>query len=92
MMGSPHERQGFDMTEIQANEASFAPRPKASTTSSLCSIVDAILEVGRQRAAVLVRLRAALQSGKQEEALDLARELCGMEYEKKSHRTSTRLN
>jgi len=44
-------------------------------------IVDTILEVGRQRKAVLDQLRAALQSGDSPQALNLARQLCGLQNE-----------
>lgn len=49
---------------------------------SLSEIVDAILEVGRQRKIVLDQLRAALQSGDDRQALELARQLCGLPNEK----------
>ena len=54
-------------------------------------VVDAILEVGRQRNAILDRLRAALQSGDNSQALNLARQYCGLTHEE-SDRTNTRLN
>ena len=54
-------------------------------------IVDAILEVGRQRVALLGQLRSALESGDDSKALNLARQLCGLENEE-SDRTNPRLN
>lgn len=54
-------------------------------------MVDAILEVGRQRKAVLDKMRAALQSGDDSGALELARKLCGLHNEE-SYRTNSRLN
>ena len=45
---------------------------------SLSGIVDAVLEIGRQRNTLLTQLRAALQSGKDDDALILARRLCGL--------------
>jgi len=48
------------------------------TSIALSGVVDAILEVSRQRKALLDQLRAALQSGNNAEALQLARELCGL--------------
>ena len=42
------------------------------------AIVVAIQDIGRQRKELLERLRTALQSGKNTEALSLARELCGI--------------
>jgi len=41
-------------------------------------IVDAILEVSRQRKSLLNKLRSVLQSGNDAEALQLARRLCGL--------------
>jgi len=51
---------------------------------SLSGVLDAILDVGKKRDAQLRDLRIALISGKDDEALKLARELCGLAvlYEK----------
>ena len=46
--------------------------------TSLNGLVDAILEVSRQRKVLLDQLRFALQSGNDAEALRLARQLCGL--------------
>ena len=48
---------------------------------SLSGIVDVILEVGRQRNTLLAQLRVALELGKEREALNFARRLCGLSYE-----------
>jgi hypothetical protein len=53
-------------------------------------VVDAILEVGRQRKAVLEQLRQALESGRDDYALTLARELCGLH--EKNNRADSRIN
>jgi len=45
---------------------------------SLSGVVEAILEVGRQRGTLLAQLRAALESGQEKEALALARRMCGL--------------
>jgi hypothetical protein len=58
---------------------------------NISGAVDAILEVGRQRKAVLEELRAALQSGNDLQALDIARQLCGLQHAE-SNRTNTRIN
>jgi hypothetical protein len=58
---------------------------------NIAGVVDAILEVGRQRAALLEQLRVALQSGDDPKALSLARRLCGLGNEE-SNRTNSRLN
>jgi hypothetical protein len=59
--------------------------------SNVSGVIDAILEVGQQRKALLVQLRAALQSGNDSGALELARQLCGLGHEE-SHRTNSRIN
>jgi len=58
---------------------------------NITGTVDAILEVGRLRKAVLEKLRAALQSGNVPEALNLARQLCGLQNET-CNRANSRLN
>jgi hypothetical protein len=58
---------------------------------NISGAVDAILEVGRQRKAVLEKLRAALQSGNDSQALDVARQLCGLHHEE-CDRINPRLN
>lgn len=50
-------------------------------------VVDAILEVGQQRKAVLAQLRVALESGDSCAVLNLAKRLCGLNDE-----TSNRVN
>ena len=52
---------------------------KAFPQISLSGLVDAILEVGNQRKALLSRLRSALRSGSDSEALGFARQLCGLQ-------------
>jgi hypothetical protein len=79
------------MKPTQAKSEQGATRDSAQTDISLSGIVDAILEVGRQRKIVLDKLRAALQSGDDCRALDLARQLCGLQNEK-SNRINPRLN
>lgn len=57
----------------------------------MSGVVDAILEVGRQRNLLLTQLRSALESGAEREALILARRLCGLPYEE-GNRTDPCLN
>ncbi len=57
----------------------------------MSGIVDAILDVGRQRNALLAQLRSALESGAEKEALILAKRLCGVTHEE-GNRTDPRLN
>lgn len=53
--------------------------PNGVDPSNIMGTVDAILEVGRQRKFVLNQLRVALQSGDDSQALNLARQLCGLQ-------------
>lgn len=56
--------------------------PRGSTTKTVAlsvpGLVDAILEVSRQRKTILDQVRSALLSGNDVEALQLARRLCGL--------------
>jgi hypothetical protein len=45
---------------------------------AISGVVDAILEVSRQRKSLLDRMRSALQTGNDATALQLARQLCGL--------------
>src|ERR1035438_3844131 len=51
---------------------------RALPQMSLSGVVDAIREVGIQRKALFCRLRSALESGSDSEALGFARQLCGL--------------
>ena len=62
-----------------------------SLEPNTAGVVDAILEVGRQRRTLLENLRAALESGDEPKALRFARQLCGLGNEE-SNRTNSRLN
>jgi hypothetical protein len=67
--------------------------PIADTqTISMSGIVDSILEVGRQRNSLLAQLRTALQSGQDDQALAVARQLCGMSNHEERHPANSRLN
>jgi hypothetical protein len=79
------------MTLRQTSSEGVATRDSAETGVSVSGVVDAILEVGRQRNVLLVRLRSALQSGDNTQALNLARQLCGLQNEE-SARINPRLN
>jgi hypothetical protein len=59
--------------------------------TSFNGIVDAILEVSRQRNSLLSQIRIALECGQNDQALALARQLCGLSHEE-SHRTHSRIN
>jgi hypothetical protein len=45
-------------------------------------VVEAVLQVGRQRNSILELMRVALESGDEKKALTLARQLCGINHEK----------
>jgi hypothetical protein len=53
--------------------------PNGAGSLNIMGAVDAILEVGRQRNIILNQMRAALQSGDDSRALNLARQLCGLQ-------------
>ena len=55
---------------------------QAESNLTLSGVTDAILEVGRQRKALLYQMRGAIQSGDTEKVLRLARQLCGLIDEK----------
>lgn len=55
-------------------------------------LVDAAMEIAQRRRETLRRLRRALETSEDAEALNVARELCGIENEQESHRTDTRIN
>lgn len=61
-----------------------------ASPSLLGGLVEAALAITRQRRETLGRLRKALDAGNDGEALDLARELCGLN--EKSDRTDPRVN
>jgi hypothetical protein len=58
---------------------------------NVAGVIDSVLEVGRQRKVLLDKLRAALESGDDSGALELARQLCGLQNEE-SHRANSRIN
>jgi hypothetical protein len=60
-------------------------------SGNVSGVIDAILEVGRQRKSLLAQLRAALQSGDDSQALVFARQLCGLVHEE-SNRINSRIN
>lgn len=82
-MPAPH---GEDVPPVDAESPTAVPRLEmmakteaAQEPIALSGIVDAILEVSRQRKLLLDELRFALQSDKNDEALQLARKLCGLQ-------------
>jgi hypothetical protein len=79
------------MRNNSQSKLSGSRTPEPSTALNMSGVIDAVLEVGRQRKALLAQLRAALQSGNDSGALELARQLCGIQHEE-SHRTNPRLN
>ena len=57
---------------------SFADARPVDVPFAASGVVDAILEVSRQRKSLLDELRSVLQSGDNAKALRLARQLCGL--------------
>ena len=47
--------------------------------ANLKGILETALQIAAKRREILTRLRAALESGRNQEALALARRLCGLE-------------
>jgi hypothetical protein len=71
-------------------KTAFAPTPE-QRNRPVSGVVEAILEVGRQRKAILQRLRNALECGDTDNALKFARQLCGLPNEE-GNRTHTGIN
>ncbi len=76
----------------QEYQSSTAPPSWSGHDLATSGIVDAILEVGFKRKALLDLMRGALKTGDDERVLNLARQLCGLSNEEKSPRTHTRAN
>jgi hypothetical protein len=56
-------------------------------------LVNAALEISMRRRAVLGLLRKALESGDEVQALELAKQLCGLERERETgHRAHSSIN
>jgi hypothetical protein len=70
--------------ESKATPSTEMNRDKTNFDGNLSGLVDAILEVGRQRKELLDQMRNALESGNREKALSCARRLCGLDDEKSS--------
>lgn len=66
-------------------------RPWVEGDISVNGVIDAIMEVGAQRTALLGNMRRALMTGNEKQALSFARQLCGLPDEKSS-RTHPRIN
>ena len=77
----------------EKTETGFAVTPEQRNGLAVSGVVEAILEVGRQRKTILQRLRTALECGDTDNALKFARQLCGLENEEgKGNRIGTRIN
>lgn len=66
--------------------------PAISVVRGPAGVLDTALEIARRRRDTLAQLRAALEAGNQEQAIILAKELCGLAREQESHRTDSRIN
>jgi hypothetical protein len=60
--------------------------------SALKGVIDAAIEIADARREILRRMRNALMAGDNAEALNLARELCGLENEKNGSRITPNFN
>ena len=63
----------------------------ACSEDNMRGLLEAALDISRKRRDILVKLKAALEAGDDIKALELARELCGVDYEK-GNRTNSRVN
>jgi hypothetical protein len=81
-IGSTLPRSDASFDDPPKRDAEDTGRPNSATRVapevSLSGLVDAILEVGRQRKVLLDQVRCALVSGNDAEALRFARQLCGI--------------
>jgi hypothetical protein len=59
---------------------------------NLTGALEAALEIAGKRRETLARLRIALEQGNNAQALNIARELCGLDDEQESDRTHPRVN
>jgi hypothetical protein len=67
--------------------------PDAAEDAKLSGLVDIALAIATRRRQTLAQLKAALEAGNDAKALQLAKELCGIDDEQqKSHRTDSRFN
>ena len=65
--------------------------PVDSTKSTLTGVVLAALEISQRRRDTMRRLKAALEGGDDAGALEIARELCGIDHDERN-RTNTHIN
>ncbi len=65
--------------EVAPRLEPFADAQTSAEPVALSGIVEAIRKVSHERKLLLAELRLALQSGKNDEALQLARQLCGLQ-------------
>jgi hypothetical protein len=76
-----HQPQSAHAAHARKVATSITPVDSEYDGIAISGVVDAVLEVGRQRKTLLSQLRIALESGKEKEALNLARRLCGLPNE-----------
>jgi hypothetical protein len=63
-----------------------------SMDPGLTGVIEAALEIARKRRDTLALLRAALDEGRDADALKIARDLCGATDAQESNRTRARVN
>jgi hypothetical protein len=67
--------------------------PDDAKDAKLSGLVDIALAIAARRRHTLAQLKGALEAGNDAKALQLAKELCGIDGEQqKSHRTDSRFN
>ena len=83
--------------DASADQGTRATAGAATTTGSdalagVPELVERALEISANRRQTLERLRTALEQGTNAEAIQIARELCGLENEQKRHRADPGVN
>ena len=69
---------GAVMAETNVGSLFHSDSNESGSATSLSGVVQAILDIGRQRQALLDQLRSSLESGNDAEALRFARLYCGL--------------
>ena len=70
----------------------MAKQDQTNDAASLKGVIEAALEIARRRSETLRLLRQALVTCDDTRALAFARDICGLDDEKTSNRTDSRIN
>jgi hypothetical protein len=72
--------------------AGSATITRPTSVAGIPELVERALEISANRRQTLERLRTALEQGNDAEALQIAKELCGLENDQKCYRADPRVN